>query len=66
MPQNTNGRQLKSFEEEVVLAMVRHPRLRTVSAIARRLRRPRTSVSRAIHKNVFPELQRKIAGVLGL
>lgn len=66
MTQNTLKAQSKSFGSRVRLAFSTSRKIRNVSALARKLQRPRTSVSRAINQGIFPDLQKEIAKALKL
>jgi hypothetical protein len=58
-----NGRSAQQKKDTPLLRLLRQ-RGKTVSAVARKIGRPRTSVSRAIHQGIFPELQKEIAAAL--
>jgi hypothetical protein len=66
MTHNGETAQLKKFRLAVKTAMLTHPRIRSVSALARSIRRPRVSVSRAINRGEFPALQKQISKALDL
>jgi predicted transcriptional regulator len=53
----------RAQRESSLLKLLQRRRL-SVSALARKIRRPRTSVSRAIHQGIFPELQKEIREAL--
>lgn len=57
---------LLPFRVGVKTALLRHPHIRTVSALSEKIGRPRSSVSRAINNGVFPELRKQIMEALGL
>ncbi len=64
MPQAKASTQAQFSPADALHALVDHKL--TVSKLAKSMRRPRESVSRAIHHSVFPRLRVKIAQRLGL
>jgi len=64
MSTKNNSGQGKKIESRVLRAFKSHPTISNVSALARKLRRPRTSVSRAVHHPIFPDLQKEIEKAL--
>jgi hypothetical protein len=64
MAQTAQMAQEETFDQKVKIALIR--RRKTVDWLAARVNRPRTSVSAAIHSDVFPNLRREIAGLLGI
>lgn len=65
MAQTTNGAQQKTFRARVRAAFNgRRAEIRSISALARKLGRPRTSVSRAVNQGIFPVLRKQIEKTL--
>lgn len=56
----------EDFSFEVKKALLSHPRVSTVSELARSLGYHRNTVSRAIHRGCFPRVRKAVARALGL